>query len=77
MLKMMWSNSLVTVRKKSWCASVMRLFPSALWTVKETDFRKLSAFEMRWYTRLCWNNKVNNEIVRENKRLVKTDAANG
>ena len=77
-LKHIWSGKKLTIQNKlrilTTCIFSVLLYASETWTFKETDKRKLHAFEMRCYRRILkvnWKDMIRNEDIR--KRISKEE----
>ena len=77
-LKHIWNGKKLTIQNKlrilTTCVFSVLLYASETWTLKETDKRKLLAFEMRCYRKILkinWKDMIRNEDIR--KRISKEE----
>ena len=71
-LRHVWNGKKLTIQNKirilTTCVFSVLLYASETWTLKETDKKKLLAFEMKCYRRIlriCWKDMMKNEDIRK------------
>ena len=77
-LKRIWNSKKLTIENKlkilTTCVFSVLLYAAETWTLKETDKKKLLAFEMKSYRRILkinWRDMIRNEDIR--KRISKEE----